>query len=117
MGTLIETRRVAVTATNLKWLWWAGVVVLILYDLVIGIPNRVATSILIVAIFWALGDLNKRLEKLELESVRRVDELTKRFDELNKRLRWVEFKFFGTDRDNMLSEEWSARHRAGEYEP
>ncbi len=105
------------TAANLKWLWWAGVVLLILYDLVIGIPNRVATSILIAAIFWALGDLNKRIEKIELESVKRLDALAKRFDEFNRRLRWVEFKFFGADRDNMLSEEWSARHHAREYEP
>jgi hypothetical protein len=105
------------TATNLKWLWWAGVVLLILYDLAVGIPNRVATSILIAVIFWALGDLNRRLGKLELGSVQRLDALTKQFDELNKRLRWIEFKFFGADRDNMLSEEWSARNRASEYEP
>lgn len=88
-----------------------------MYDLVVGIPNRVATSILIAVIFWALGDLNRRLEKLELESVQHLDALTKRFDELNKRLRWIEFKFFRADRDNMLSEEWSARNHASEYEP
>jgi len=105
------------TAPKLKWLWWGGIVLLIAYDMVIGIPSHVLLSILIVAILWALSDLNKHLEVLERKSTEQFDGLTKRFDELNKRLRWVEFKFFGADRDDVLSEEWSARHKAAEYEP
>jgi hypothetical protein len=103
------------TATHIRWLWWGVIALLIAYDIVIGIPSRVFMFILLVLILWALRDLNKRLEALE--SMERLDGLTKRFDELNKRLRWVEFKFFGADRDDMLSEEWSARHKAGEYQP
>ncbi len=103
------------TATHLRWLWWGVMALLIAYDLVIGIPSRVFMFILLVLIFWALRDLNKRLEALE--SMERLDGLTKRLDEINKRLRWVEFKLFGSDRDDMLSEERSARNNAGEYKP
>ena len=104
------------TATRVKWLWWVGIVLLIAYDFVVGIPSRVFMSMVLVAIFWALSDLNKRLQALE-STESSFDELTKRIDELNKRLRWIEYKFFGADRDNMLSEEWSARNNAPEYEP
>jgi hypothetical protein len=105
------------TATKIEWLWGAVVLLLIAYDVVIGIPSRVFALILIALLIWALVDLNKRLEALEHKSVGRLDELANRFDELNKRLRWVEFKFFGADRDDIFSAEWSARHDASEYEP
>jgi hypothetical protein len=105
------------TATNVKWMWWGGIALVIAYDMVVGIPSRVFMSILMVAVFWILHDLNKRLEALELESTERSDGLTERLDKLNKRLRWIEFKFFGSDCDDMLSEEWSARNKATEYEP
>lgn len=76
------------------------------------------TAIQLIAVFWILLDLNKRLEATGRESVEQFNALTKRLDELNKRLRWVEFKFFGADRDDIFSEEWSARQRAGDqYEP
>jgi len=106
------------TATSVNWLWWSGAALIIAYDMLIGIPNRVFMAILLMAVSWTLGDLNKRLEASERESVKRFDALTERLDGLNKRLRWVEFKFFGADRDNVLSEEWAARQRAGDqYEP
>ena len=105
------------SATTVNWLWWSGVVLLIAYDIVIGIPNRVFMAIMLIAVFLALGDLNKRLEAAK-RAVERLDALAKRMDDLNKRLRWVEFKFFGADRGDILSEEWSARQRAGDqYEP
>jgi hypothetical protein len=103
------------TATHIRWLGWGVIALLIAYDMVIGIPSRVFMFILLVLIFWALRDLNKRLEVLE--STERFDGLTKRLDGLNKRLRWVEFKLFGQDRDDIFSEEWSARNNASEYEP
>ena len=106
------------TLTTLRWLCWGGLALLIAYDIVVGLPSRVFMSLLIAAILLAVRDLNKRLEVLELGlKSDRFDALTKRFDELNKRLRWLEYKFFGADRDDMLSEEWSERNHASEYEP
>jgi hypothetical protein len=103
--------------TTKVWLWWAVVILLFAYDMVIGIPNRVFVSFLLIAVVWALGELHRRLEALDLKSGERCDAIAKRLDEVNKRLRWVEFKFFGADRYNMLSGEWSARHHAEEYKP
>jgi hypothetical protein len=67
--------------------------------------------------FWSLGDFNKRLEAMQSDSTKRFDGLAKRLDELNKRLRCVDYKAFGVGRDDMLSGEWSARNNAAEYKP
>jgi hypothetical protein len=103
------------TASTVNRLFWIGLVLLIAFDMIIGIPNRVFMAILLIGVFWALSDLNKRTESLERKS--EEDTLCKRLDELNKRLRWVEHHLFGVDRDNMMSEEWSARQRVDPYEP
>jgi hypothetical protein len=84
-----------------------GLVLLIAYDAVIGIPIRVLLWILGIAAFWTLGRLNQRLEILEQSE--RLDALSKRMDGLNERLRWVEVWLFGNDRDDMMSKEWSER--------
>jgi hypothetical protein len=77
--------------TTKVWLWWAVVILLFAYDMVIGIPNRVFVSFLLIAVVWALGELHRRLEALDLKSGERCDAIAKRLDEVNKRLRWVEF--------------------------
>lgn len=105
------------TLLRVRILIWIGVASLIAYDWRFGIPSRITVAIVLVAIAWMLGDLNARLQKTETESTRRLHELTQKFDRLNKRLRWVEFKSFGADRDDLLSEEWSVRNNAAEYEP
>lgn len=103
------------TATTVNRLSWIAVVLLIAFDIIVGIPYRVFFAILLIAVFWALNDLNRRLEKLEKQL--ELAALSKRFDELSKRLRWLEHHVFGADRDDMLSEEWSARQQADPYEP
>ena len=56
------------TATTRNRLVWIGLVLLIAFDMIIRIPDRVIAAILLIAVFWALSDLNKRTEKLENQS-------------------------------------------------
>jgi hypothetical protein len=66
-----------VTITVKKWLFFSGLALVIAYDVLIGIPDHVLFSFLLAALFLAIGDLNKRLEKVE-----RGDAPAKRLDGL-----------------------------------
>jgi len=91
--------------------WWIVFLLLIAYDQLIGMSRLGWISILGILLLFAQWDHDKRLKALEREAKERFGAFAERLDRINDRLRWAEFWLFGNDRDNMMSEEWSARQR------
>jgi hypothetical protein len=82
---------------------------LVSLDLLVGIPRAVFAIIAVGWLFLVLREINQRLETLEQSE--QLGALAKRVDRIDERLRWIEFWLFGADREDVMSEAWSARQR------